>query len=303
MDINDWSFLKRRTRRDSFSPVRLLLIFRVLACLLGIAGTQLASATYSAPAALKNNHIQELEISLADVQKRFENGEISEYELRNAFRPFYDLDEVSARNLSQWASTSPRSYVAHLALGVYFKRKGYQARGDRYIGNTSASALEQMSDHYQMAMREFRTSLNLTPKPYLSLFHMLTITMQFGERETSQQLLRRANEILPSNSLVRNRYAVSLTPRWGGTHRLLDKFIEQTKAEGVPPTVVWQLEAIKSDDLGHLFEERNQHATAMEHFTKALELAARIGGTFSREFIESARYYGCTGPQPPVACK
>jgi tetratricopeptide (TPR) repeat protein len=252
---------------------------------------------------LRNNSVPELETLLARVQQRFENGELTEIDLRNAFRPFYDLDEISARNLAQWASSSPKSYVAHLALGIYFKRRGTDARGDKYMADTPLSAVDLMSVYFKKATEELRTSLALTRKPYLSTFHLLTISMQFGDRDTSFEMLHRANEILPNNSFVRNRYAVSLTPRWGGSYEQMDKFISDTKAERVPASVVFQLEAIEHDDKGHALEERNQHADAMEHFQKALELATRVEGTFAVDFLNTSRYYGCSGQNVSLSCR
>jgi len=73
---------------------------------------------------LRSNNVGELERLLNGVQERFERDTLSEIELRNAFRPFYDLDERAAANLAMWASASPKSYVARLAFGIYLKRRG-----------------------------------------------------------------------------------------------------------------------------------------------------------------------------------
>ncbi|MGR9106602.1 MAG: tetratricopeptide repeat protein, partial [Gammaproteobacteria bacterium] len=129
------------------------------------------------------------------------------------------------------------------------------------------------------------------------------VSTQFGDRDTSFALLRRANEILPGNALVRNRYAISLTPRWGGSYKQLDQFIADTKGERVPASVVLQLEAIEHNDKGLSLEEQHQHDAAMEHFRRSLEIADRVGGTFAKEFLEPSRYYGCSGQNAPTSCQ
>ncbi|MES2299242.1 MAG: hypothetical protein V4582_19535 [Pseudomonadota bacterium] len=252
---------------------------------------------------LKTNQVAQLAGDLASVQQRFEKGELTEFDLRNAFRFFYDLDEISARNLTSWASAEPTSYVAHLALGIYFKRRGMDARGDKDIAGTSQGALDQMKAFHKKAGEELRASLAMTRKPYLSTFHLLTVSLQLGDQDTSFEMVHRANQILPDNSLVRNRYAFSLTPRWGGSYAQLDKFIADTKAEHAPAGVVAQLEAIEHDDKGRALEEQNQHAAAMEHFKKALELAVRAEGTFAADFLKASRRYACAGQNASPVCR
>jgi tetratricopeptide (TPR) repeat protein len=276
----------------------ILRLFLVL-CVLGIS--RIADAA-SLGELLKNNEIRGIEAALTGVQARFESGQATEIELRDTFRPFYNLDRVSAKNLIAWADSSPNSYVAHLALGIYYKRRGTDARGEKYLAETPDRDIARMAGFYEQAAKELRASMQLTQKPYLSIFHLLTISMQFGDRETSLALLRQANELLPSNSLVRNRYAVSLTPRWGGSYEQLGAFISATKAEDVSTRIVWQLEAIRHDDKGHSLMAQNRQSEAMPNFLIALELGSRVGGTFAEEFLTASRYYVCTGPKKPPSC-
>jgi tetratricopeptide (TPR) repeat protein len=253
---------------------------------------------------LRNNNVTELEALLTGVQQRFEAGELSEIDLRDAFRPFYldRLDAAAESNLTKWASSSPRSYVAHLALGIYLRRRGDDARGGNFAADTSPESIDQMSMYHRRATEELRASIALTRKPILSVFHLLNISLHSGDRDKLITLLRQANEILPNNSLVRNTYALSLTPRWGGSYEQMDKFISATKRERVPENLVLQLVAIEEDDKGHTLEEQRQHSPAMEHFRRALELATRVGGTFARDFLPTSLYYGCSGQNPPASC-
>lgn len=251
----------------------------------------------------KNKSFSELEADLGQVQQRFEKGQLTEFQLRNAFRPFYDINEQSAKKLTQWVSSYPNSYAAHLALGIYFRRRGMDARGENFIQDTPQSALDKMNDYYQKAILELRTSMDLTQKPYLSIFHLLTISMQYGDEQMSLDLLHQGNQMLPNNSLVRNRYAMTLLPRWGGSYEAFDEFISYTKAEGVQESIVQQLEAIKNDDQGKTLEKAKRHSEAMEHFKIALDLAARIGGTFAMDYLQDSRYYGCSIPNPPLICR
>ena len=226
----------------------------------------------------------------------------SEFELRNAYRPFYSLSDEAFVNLKKWAESSPHSYAAHLALGIYYKRKGSDARGSEYMSKTPSDRIEHMRYYYRKASIELVTSLTLTEKPYLSLFHLQTIEQQNGNREALLILLRKANEYYPDNFLVRSRHALSLTPRWGGSYKELDAFIASSISEGAPTDVIKRLVAIEYNDKGHTLEEINLHDQAMQHFTKALELGAEVGGTFAEEFLGTSRYYACRGKKDYPGC-
>ena len=242
---------------------------------------------------LRNNDIARLETSLGTVQRKFENGQATEYELRNAFRPFYTLDAQSEQNLRNWAANAPRSYNAHLALGIFYKRKGTDARGDNAISETPKKNLADMERYFALSESELHKSMGLAKNPYLSIFFLLAIAGVQGDADEAHALLLQANKGLPSNALARGRYAVFLTPRWGGSYAKLDGFIAESAAQGAPANVVNQLQAIEFNDKGLTLEEHGNHTAAKEQFIMALKLGEQIGGTFKSEFLETSLDYIC----------
>lgn len=279
---------------------------RILLFILSAAVPLFAQAgTPGSPTAqlLAKNDIRAVEKYFSDVQRGFEKGNLSEIELRNAFRPFYDLDENAANNLIAWAASDPGSYVAHLGLGIYYRRLGTSARGGKFMSDTPQSSVDRMTGYFVKAEKELRSSLALTKRPYLSIFHLLTISTLVGDRTASQEFLRKGNEILPSNSLVRNRYAISLTPRWGGSYEQLEQFLSATRAEGLPQEVALQIEAIAEDDKGKSLAEAGQHEEARVHFRNALATGERVGGTFTEDFLSSSLFHTCAGRTRPSYCR
>lgn len=252
---------------------------------------------------LKARDFKNLESSTNKIQTKFETGALSDIELRNTYRPFYNLDQESLDKVEEWEGKIPGSYAAHLVRGICLKRKGTDARGDKWISETPPENIKKMEQYFEIAKSELNASLKLTPKPFLSVFHLLQISAMTGDKETSSTLLASANKILPSNTLVRNRFMVFLEPRWGGSYAQMKEFIAKSKEEGASADGIMQLEAIMYNDMGAMAMLRGDKRLAIENVSKALELGQRVGGEFRKDFLECSNYYSCREPDLKKYCQ
>jgi len=251
---------------------------------------------------LKAGDFKNLESFTKKIQTKFEDGALSEIELRNTYRPFYNLDQENLDKVEEWERKIPVSYAAHLIRGTYFKRRGGDARGDKYISETPPENIKKMEQYFEIAKSELNASLKLTPKPFLSVFQLLQISAMTGDEETSSTLLASANKMLPSNTLVRNRFMVFLKPRWCGSYAQMKEFIAKSKEEGASAAGIMQLEAIMYDDMGDTAMDRGDKRLAVENLLKALEIGQRVGGEFRKDFLESSNYYSCREPDLKKYC-
>lgn len=242
---------------------------------------------------LKRGNYKELEFAAQSLQSKFENGQTSENELRNSYRQFYDLDQESVSNLNGWKRAFPLSYAAHLARGIYYKRKGLDVRGEGPVNEVPKENMERMRQYFEIAEQDLEASLKLTPKPFLSVFHLLDISKISGDRYKAALLLASSIKILPNNMLVRNRYMLTLTPRWGGSYEEMEQFVRKARGEGLTPTSLMQLEAIIFDDKGLSSLEHGDQGGAISYFAKAQDLGERVGGEFSKDFLVNSKRHVC----------
>lgn len=255
------------------------------------------------PCALDANNYSELDLSLNNIQNNFESGKISEIELRNAYRPFYTLTAKQAWYLQEWAKSSPKSYPAHLALGIYLKKRGEYFRGKKSIAETLQFNLDKMEELDKLSKSELDASLSLTSKPYLSYFHLLQISTDFGNDKASEYYFTQGRKILPRNRLIRNRYFISLTPRWGGSYLRMKNFIADAKAKGADAEAIAELEALTYDDLGQTALDNRDRDSAIKYFLLAMERAKNTDRTFKEDSLTRPALVLCSTQKYPEYCQ
>jgi hypothetical protein len=236
-------------------------------------------------------------------QAGFEAGTLSEFELRKAYVPLYDLNAEDLARLKAWAAGQPRSYAAHLLLGIHYKRRGDAARGTAYIAKTDPAALREMDRQFALASTELARSAKLTAKPYMTWFFLISISTSRGSADETRAILDKAVQQYPPSELVRLRYMGSLTPRWGGSYEQMDAFIARSRAEGMPRRVIAELTAVEEDDKGDMGAASGDERAAVLHFEKALALAKEADPYVLEQGLSATKYALCNGPRPAANCR
>ena len=164
---------------------------------------------------------------------QFEGNKISGDELRAQFRDFYATDPDLAAKLDDWVTQYPNSYVAKVARGIYYKKVGFEARGTAYIRNTSQSQIDGMNAAFVKAVADLRASLTMSPKPFLSYFHLLDIGNAVAAKDELRAIYDRAIGFDPSSYAIRLKYMNTLQTRWGGSLGEMQSFYAECQRAGL----------------------------------------------------------------------
>lgn len=245
---------------------------------------------------LRSGGFQSVETRFSAVQGDFEKERITEFELLDTYKVLYRKEDDLRGELNAWVKAYPKSPSAYLARGVYFRKLGEFKRGTKSISRTPPENLEYMTQMFELAKKDLETALQLNPRSYLAVLHLLNIAQFEGDDDAANRYLRLGNSLLPSNFLVRARYLIHLTPRWGGSYRRMDQFISQCRTDGLATSQIDLLQAIELDDQGSALHDKGDWEQARLKYLNALRLSISGGSRFRRDYLKHSIEV-CADPQ------
>ena len=220
---------------------------------------------------LMSNLYRTLDRHFSDLQRQYVNGVISDEMLRDRFRVFYPVDPALVPHYDAWVQMFPQSYVAHLARAIYYKKRGQESRGEDYISQVTETQLVGMNEAFAKALKDLHTCVALDPKPTLAYGHALDIS-SYTSAGDERELQDLAAQVDPANIIVRMKYMNALEPRWGGSSKKMQAFLEESRRANLPASKLRSLEAIIFEDEGHVNYDRERWDAAAEGYLKAFEL-------------------------------
>jgi TPR repeat protein len=221
---------------------------------------------------LSANKFALLDSHFSELQREYVGGTLSDEDLRNAFRVFYPANPALEAKYDAWVGQFPKSYVAHVARGIYLKKLGQESRGDDFIQNTGEKQIDGMNRAFEKAMTDFHASAELSEKPLLTYVHALDITRYYGTADESRELLDLATTIDPGSFIARQKYMIAIEPRWGGSMREMQDFLEESRKANVSARHLQILQALIIEEQAAGLYDRHNYAEAAPLYRQAMDL-------------------------------
>jgi hypothetical protein len=237
---------------------------------------------------LRSGEIDKVENRFSDFQKKFETGEVTEYQLLDKYKAFYQREDLYRIEMDNWIKFYPNSESARLARGVYFRKLGELTRGTAYAPKVPQEKIDYMNNMFSLAKRDLEAVLEKNPKSYLAILNLLNIAQFESDKTATAKYLSLGNEVLPSNFIVRARYLIQLAPKWRGSHEKMASFIERCRAEGVPQDKIDLFNAIRANDMGTMLEEKGDTDNAQVEYKNALVFARNADYRFRQDYLANS---------------
>lgn len=185
---------------------------------------------------LKSGLYDELDRHANLIQQDYEDGKISDTELRDAFCKFTCTTEPDLeKKFDGWVNSFPNSYAARQSRSFYYFNLAVKARGGQLMKDTSEGEVTGMRFFMEKALDDARVAVTLTDKPFLSYKGIFEIgRFQGWSQKYMDDLLERSISIDPDNFLVRYEYMTASQERWGGSFEKMQAFMKDVRAAGLP---------------------------------------------------------------------
>lgn len=178
---------------------------------------------------LKDKKYEALDARLTSYQKAFEADFRQEKDVQLAFLSFHRTDPSLEVYLSEWIAQSPRSYAAHLARGMYYSAVAFKKRGIQVASETTEGKFSGMQLYLSKAQEDLMAAIKINPQLMPAYSVMIFIPMAFGLKDQTKTIIDEALKQNPYSFSARWSYLVSLEPKWGGSYRAMEEFLQQAR--------------------------------------------------------------------------
>lgn len=236
---------------------------------------------------LEQRKFDELEGVLGGLQRAFEEDPGASAPLERAFYAFDKISRSAEGTLNEWVKKHPASYAALMARASFYYFQGLEARGARYISETQPENIQTMEFFLEKSRADLERSLALTQKPYLSRLTLMSIARVSGGRKEEAMHFREAARLAPQSVELRLAHMTSLEPRWGGSYREMEAYVQQGRAQLKDAAAADRLAARVPAYRGDELRRKDDLAGALAQYDEAIALYPAVGTLCERAHVLS----------------
>ena len=210
---------------------------------------------------------------------------------------------------ARWATACGGSSLAHTLLGASLIVTGWKVRGDSYADDVDPGAWKPFLDSLKNAEEPLHRAAGLdkgSADPYSWLIH--AELGGEGSRERLTSLFSEATSRVPLHWPSHYKYFNATTQKWGGSHREMFKFADETSGRAPRGSILHSLVPAAYNDYALALGRRaSRRMRTTEHAAKVSSALyswldatpATLGGRFERL---SGGFSGYALNQFAVAC-
>ncbi len=236
---------------------------------------------------LQNGEYQKLNRSLEKLQNDVNINIVNEGRLFVAYSSFEIKNADYEALFNYWVIATPDNYQPYLARASYYYAMSWLSRGHKFMARTSDKAVDEMYDYFKLAMNDISVVISKNNK--IVVPHYLLIGMSAmgnGNRELTK-VMSQALAINPLSYELRVRYLNFITPRWGGSLKMMSSFIEQTEKHMPKNIRLEALSGLALSEAGEMQALKKNYKKAEEYFTTALSLGENHDTLYERGITRS----------------
>jgi hypothetical protein len=280
----------------------------VLVFLTGLlASTQAAGINLAAtvPEDLRAHRFEVIEQQFEAVEADFQAGRVSEFDLLDAWKAFYPGPgrEDMGRGLGAWMRERPNSWIAKVAFGTFWRKRGEASRGQGPAPGVPAQDFRDMTQQLDLAKPELWRALETNPRSWVAMLNLMNIAQFESDDALADKVLALSEKAYPRNLVIRARYLIHVSPRWGGSMDDMDRFISKVHGQfGLADVAGW-LDAARCDQQGSAEESEGRLDRALTTYQRCMVLARGADPRYISSYVLYAARHCDGAPDGRVACR
>lgn len=218
----------------------------------------------------ENQGFKHLNTKLGGFQKAYEDDYQEEDNLFSAFEVFYKADPSYKLLLDAWVKQFTALYIPYVARANYYCACAWEVQGPEGLRETDQKKIKEMERYFSLALLDIAKALKMNARLDVCYAMKVEIGMARGDEDLKNKALAEALKYHPYAYRVRLKYVYSLAPRWGGSYRKMEKFIDGcTKYITYNPKLK-ELSASIHAERGSSYYNEGKYEQAVKMYTVAL---------------------------------
>jgi tetratricopeptide (TPR) repeat protein len=199
----------------------------------------------------------------------YQNDVTYETPLKLGYDLFQPNSVIDKRDLDAWVEATG-SAIAYTARGFYMMTAATDARGGKFVSETSKNNLLAARNMSNYAAEDLQKAVELDPSMTPAWMGLIRIGMINGSAVNPDQIFEKAIENDRRSFYLRQQYMLSLQPRWGGSSEAMLGFAQFCLQDLDKNPRFWVLQGDAISDIADAYVWQGDYEKAVEMYDTAL---------------------------------
>lgn len=200
-----------------------------------------------------------------------------EADLFTAYNAFAIADESYESPLNAWVHASSKKYQPYAARAEYYYGMGWASRGSQWASETKQEQLAKMTRYFGKSVEDTGRVLQINNQVMLPYCLLIGMTSAHGHNEEASLVVQKALAINPTSYWVRATYLHFIAPRWGGSYKQMQAFIDDAMPHVKQNGKLKLLQGLPYREAGKMDALIKKYSAAERYYTKALSYGDNHG--------------------------
>ncbi len=236
---------------------------------------------------LQTGRFSEVESILSKLRRNSQMDISWEQAFTLTFDDISPINQYRPEILDKWVKSTHSGY-AYMARGSYYYNAASLARGDAFLSDTSESQLTAMTKLNKKAYKDLLKARSID-QSLLPVYSLLIGLSGYGSIADIpiDTYLNEGISVNPGGYYYRYQYMRVMMPKWGGSWRKMQNFVDATAPYLNKNPRLWLLQGFIPAEKGYLALQNKSYGRCVKFFSEALQYGKHSKWLYERAYCLS----------------